>query len=129
MSVGLKYSGGSAEKGFFKLGIVEVKGKSWNQEMDKEAMGRSRGAKKKNPNQLNDFVCQCGSVCVCMEQFQGTSLVHNKAIHLVYDSFNGHVPLMLYCRRKCVIATENLKGSSVAAWSLTRDIHNDMVQY
>lgn len=33
-------------KGFFRLGIVGVKEKSWNQEVDKDSFGRSRGAEK-----------------------------------------------------------------------------------
>lgn len=38
---GLKYAGGSAEKVFFfffKLGIVGMKEKSWNQEVDEKKM-------------------------------------------------------------------------------------------
>lgn len=99
---------------FFKLGIVGVKAKSWNQEVDKEAIGMSRGAEKPpKPVKLlcvsvNVCVLVNVSVCVCekMEQLQGTSVAHNKAIHLVYDSFNRHVPLMLFCRRRCIIVRE-----------------------
>lgn len=59
-------------------------------------------------------MCVCARVeCVLVnvlyvstEQLPGTSLVHNKAIHLVHDSFNRHVPLMLCYGRKCSIAGE-----------------------
>lgn len=59
---GLKYAGGSAEKGFssflfFKLGIVGMKEKSWNQEVDekKNALGRSGGAE--NPPKPVKSLC------------------------------------------------------------------------
>lgn len=99
MSVRAKVLRRKCREGFFKLGIVGVKEKSWSQEVDEEAIGRSRGAEKP-PKPVksfcvsvrwitNVFVC----VCVSMEQLQGTSLVHNKAIHLVHDSFNRRHPL------------------------------------
>lgn len=129
--LGLEYAGGSAEKGFFKLGIVGLKEKSWNQELDKEAIGKSRGAKKP-PIPVKSLcvsvqwitracacvcvcariricVCECVCACVSMKQLQATSLVHNKASHLVHDSFNRHVPLMLCCRRRCII-TRKIKN-------------------
>lgn len=51
---------------FFKLGIVGVKKKSWNQEVDKEAIGRGRGAEKppKHVKSLCVSVWWIMNVCV-----------------------------------------------------------------
>lgn len=53
---------------FFKLGIVGVKEKSWNQEVDKEAIGRGRGAEKppKPVKSLCVSVWWIMNVCVCV---------------------------------------------------------------
>lgn len=60
--------------------------------------GERKLGEKPPQNLFNHFICQGGGLQMCvgahvnvlcsMEQLQGTSFVHNKAIHLVYDSFN-----------------------------------------
>lgn len=81
MTVRAKVLRRKCREGFFKLGIVGVKGKRWNQEVDKEAFGRRRGAEKP-PKSVKSlcvsmwwitdvcarmcWACACECVCMCV---------------------------------------------------------------
>lgn len=100
-----------------------MKEESWNQEVDKEAIRRRRGLEKTPVKSL----CVAANVCVCaywlqvcemylyvctgMRQLQGTSVAHNKAIHLVHDSLNRQAPLMLHCSTRCIMVREILNNN------------------
>ena len=114
--LGLKYSSGSAEEGFFFL-IRICRGE--REELKPGSGGRRDEKQKRSPsNLLNPFICQCGGlqmyvcVCVCVyvcaawSNYRAPLQYTKKSIHLVHDSFNRHGPLLLYCRRKCIITRE-----------------------
>lgn len=66
MSVRAKVLQRKCREGFFKLGIVGVKEKSWNQEVDKEAIGRSIGAEKPTKSVKSLWVSVSAlQMCVC----------------------------------------------------------------